>query len=317
MSDGVANLRQRGTASGHFEVAIPLGMQHLGRAGLCEAALFREAGHARWTHIENITGVPTSCIQDGEGRRLYATFYYVDLALPGNATLSQFGENGCVTLSGSLARFGTQLDGTYLFGAPRGGRLRMSNVFINQEWGPAKLTVTSPVNVDLAAFDQLDAAPETREICRRARDAQTFLAAPGTPRVPLVSTQSTIAYTLDPDRDLNGAGLLYFANFVHFFERGERAFLDGMRQPTPGPIVDGRSTNRRQVGYFANATAKEQLEISTRAFVERAGEDGDVVFVFDTTIFRQSDHRLLALSTARKIAPISTDAEREWRGRLY
>jgi probable biosynthetic protein (TIGR04098 family) len=314
MAEDAKALRRAGTTSSVHEFTIALGMQHLGRAGLSEPALFKEAGHGRWTHIERVGGVATGLIHDAEGQRLYATFYYVEVRLPGNRRLSEFGENMRLDLVGPMARFGSQLDGTYDVRQVPGAAVRMSNVFISQERGPSKLTVATPGNIDLSKFDELEAAPDARDLCRRARDTGSFrtLAAD---ELAFGSARESFAYQIDPDRDINGAGLLYFANYVHLFELGERQFLSGMLAPPPDGIIDRRSTNCRQVAYFGNAKASEMLDIVTKLRVESAGLEAspsEVALVFDSRIFRRSDRGLLALSTARKIATIEGAAEVEW-----
>ena len=65
-------------------------------------------------------GVPTRHIVDEAGERLYATFFYVEVAFPPDRPISSFGENDQFTVMSSVARYGTSMvDGIwYLYRGP-------------------------------------------------------------------------------------------------------------------------------------------------------------------------------------------------------
>src|SRR6266436_2413618 len=75
------------------ELSFELGMPHLGRHNLNENALFKTIGHHRWRMIERAGRVKTADIRDEELNRLYATFYFVELALSPERPLSFYCEN--------------------------------------------------------------------------------------------------------------------------------------------------------------------------------------------------------------------------------
>src|SRR6187401_1475950 len=121
--------------------SIDLGMPFLGLNNLSECALFKALGDDRWRHLQELGGVTSSAVVDDMGLRLYATFFFVDVCLSPKRPLSHYGENQVITFETGLSHFGkTHLDGYYrIEGTP--DWIRMSNVFIHQKHGPAKLAV--------------------------------------------------------------------------------------------------------------------------------------------------------------------------------
>jgi probable biosynthetic protein (TIGR04098 family) len=119
-------------------------------------------------------------------------------------------------------------------------------------------------------------------------------------------------YTIDVDRDLNGAGLVYFANFVSFLDLAERVVLSGLPDPMPAELLDGRSTYLRRMGYFGNAQATDRLHV-TLAARYRVVELGDVAPVldlaFDHRVRRSSDNKEIAISSCRKVASLEPGSE--------
>ena len=114
-------------------------------------------------------------------------------------------------------------------------------------------------------------------------------------------------YVLDPDRDANGAGLIYFANFVCFLDYAERVLLND--RGTPASLVDARSTYWRRIGYFGNAPVTDQLRI---AVCGRARcTDTLVILSFDYRVWRASDGKLILVSSSRKSAELD-DSGRAW-----
>jgi len=295
------------TAITNFE--LELGMPHLGRHNLNENALFKALGADRWRHLEELGRCRSAQIANNEGARLYATFFFVEINCPLSHPLSGFEENQSLVFDGDLCHFGkTHLDGRYTLRQNPDVWIRMSNVFIHQKAGPSKLAVDFPSNVDFSRIPSLTKEPETVNMCRLARENGAFLEAlPGD--VSLFEGTREYTYSLDADRDLNGAGLVYFANFICFLDAAERQILRSHAIPTS--FLDKRSTYRRVIGYFGNAEASDSLSIQLRArardVVNTRGER-QVDFGFDYVLSRESDGKVIIVSSARKVAPVQ-DAE--------
>ncbi len=186
------------------------------------------------------------------------------------------------------------------------------NVFINQERGPQALKVTSPANTDFGAVPELDDQPDSRELCRKARAAGAFVPREG--NAVAIAGPSEIRYQIDPDRDLNGARLVYFSNFISILDRAERDFLEAATSPLPQTIIDERSTGHRQIAYFANAKNRETLFASHQVWASHWGppEKPRVKLVIQSALRRSSDNAMVVMSSVTKYSPLRDDGAQEW-----
>jgi probable biosynthetic protein (TIGR04098 family) len=292
------------------DFSVELGMPHLGRSGLNESALLKMVGHDRWMQFAKVSGVATDKIADAFENRLYATFCFVELLLPPDRPLSAYDENDCLQFSRDLSHYSRiYLDGYYKLKDGGPFSVRCTNVFIYQLAGPQQLKMAQPDNCDFSKIPHLEAPPDSLNLCRAAKAEGTFHA-PIPNRGNLGSR--VVDYPLDPDRDANGAGLIYFANFVCFLDFAERVLLN--ERGAPIDLIDARSTFWRQTGYFANAMFDDRLEISITGGVE-IFEDRLVVMSFDYRMSRASDGKLVLISAARKSAKLTPEAQ-SWIARL-
>ncbi len=290
-----------------------LGMPHLGRNNLSESELLKVIGHHRWKLIQDAGGVPSALIRDDAGARLYATFFFIDLDLPPTRPLSAYGENETLEFETTLSHHGkTYLDGRHVLVGTDEFKIRSSNVFIYQEAGPSKLSLSFPANMDFSRIRELDALPDSVNLCREAKARRTFL---GTPpdSVPVFDGTTEIVYEINADRDLNGAGLLYFANYICVLDFAERRALRAMGDPIPESLLDARSTYRRLMGYFGNAQATDRLHVTMSANMRTLGS-GDARLLdlgFDYAIVRSSDRKEILISSARKVAPLPAGSDED------
>jgi probable biosynthetic protein (TIGR04098 family) len=282
------------------ELFFELGMPHLGRNNLNENALFKVVGHDRWLAIERAGGMKSSEIRDEDGRRLFATFYFLELALSPERPLGFYGENQRLSFRSDLCRHGqVYIDGRYEMVEGGPFSIRASNVFIHQNAGPSRLSLSPAANLCFASIPELDSQPDSLDLCRAARQAGTFL--PDEPGQTTLGTREVI-YQLDADRDMNGAGLVYFANFICFLDRAERELLreSGISEPQ----VDARSTFWRRIGYFGNAEATDRLHIAITARIQASHPQ--LILAFDYRVLRSSDGKEIVVSSARKVFPPTT-----------
>ncbi len=83
-----------------------------GRNNLAETPLLQYLGDQRWRHVSRVLDVPSGKIVDDRGERLYATFFYVEVAFPPETPTASFGENDRFVVVSTLARYGgSMLDG--------------------------------------------------------------------------------------------------------------------------------------------------------------------------------------------------------------
>lgn len=321
---------------------IDLGLPHLAPFALGDVPMLKHLGHLRWLSFERLAGVPTAKVADSKGRRLYATFYYIDMHYPPTAPANAFRENDRVVFLGDLCARGRNiLDGyfaIYRSGDPREAQwgvpdpstaqkftdagipyVRLSNIFIQQEQGPEKLKIGQPANADFSKIHPLEEQPEGSERNREARERGYYFPPPAGsfPNPPI---KLTFDYVVDPDRDVNAAGLVYFANFPAFFEIAERRTLAALPgNPIPRDLADRRGTLHRQIGYFGNAKATDGIRIATQCAVSPeilqnpSGPSYGLLW-FSTMVDRVSDGICIATTTATRTVTLfdAGDVER-WR----
>lgn len=318
---------------------IDLGLPHLGAHGLGDSPLLKHLGHLRWLCFERAAGVPTAKVADAKGRRLYATFYYIDMHYPMSAPANAFRENDRVVYLGDVHAYGRNiLDGffaIYRAGDPREATLgiptvetretflregiptvRLCNIFIQQEQGPEKLRIGQPANADFSRVPSIREAPEGHERNREARERGWFFAPPEGARL----FEHAFEYAIDPDRDVNAAGLVYFANFPAFFEAAERRALAQLPVEVPREFVDRRGTLRRQVGFYGNARANDRLAIRVTTALAREPVEAESparphgLLWFSIHVHRASDEALIALTTASRLTVLATEEDvARWR----
>lgn len=283
-------------------LSFELGMPHLGRHNLNENSLLKLIGHDRWRMIEEAGQIKSAAIHDEEFNRLYATFYFVELELSPDRPLSFYGENQQLHFRSDLSHFGrVYLDGNYVLTDGGQFTIRVSNVFIYQMAGPSKLAMAPPANMRFDTIPELESQPDSLDLCRTAKKAGTFYEVAGGEHS--LGTRE-VTYELDPDRDMNGAGLVYFANFICFLDYAERKFLGEVGMPQT--LLDARSIYSRRIGYFGNAKASDKLGITITASVLPLNLDL-LTMRFDYRLRRLSDSKEIVISSARKVARLDGD----------
>jgi probable biosynthetic protein (TIGR04098 family) len=218
--------------------SLHIGMPHTQAGGLSEVALLAHAGDLRWRDVGAATGVPASLQRDAEGRAIYASFYFVDLDGFPAGGLAAYRPDDRIEIVSTLLRFGrSMLDGEHALyddgrlpaelppTLPPAPRVRLSNVFVCEGSGPDDLRITR-------AREQ----PHRRRAGVRGRARLVPLdqgSAPGRPvlrarrrRRGALGGARTVVYPINPDRDVNGVGLVYFANYVAFMDFAERRALE-------------------------------------------------------------------------------------------
>jgi probable biosynthetic protein (TIGR04098 family) len=297
---------------------LEIGMPLTGRNNLAETPLLQYLGDQRWRHISGLVGLPSREIVDDEGERLYATFFYVEIAFPPNRPMSSFGENDRLTVVSSMARYGTSMvDGisylipesvskevqaTTLDEAVRAGipAVRMSNIFVKQFAGAQWLKKGRPAHPGFLTIPALADPPDSYEATKDAERSGTFDVA-GPEWTPLTEAAVHRDYKLVPDRDLNGAGLVYFANYPMFLDICERDVLSSAAARLADDHIDRRTLVRRRSAYLNNASARDTLRIETQVWTRVI--DSGLQLRINSRMFRRSDERLMMVSTAYKIIP--------------
>lgn len=334
---GGSELINPGLAVDDLEIGMPL----TGRNNLAETPLLQRLGDQRWRHISDVMGVPSRQIVDDQGERLYATFFYVEMAFPPERPMGLFGENDRFKVASTLQRYGTSmLDGTsYLLPdtfRPNGGSpfrsleeavaggvpaVRLSNIFVKQFAGAEWLKKGRPSHPGFVRIPAVEEAPDSYTIVKRA-EKDGHLGRPEPSWIPVTDGPVRCEYRLVPDRDLNGAGLVYFANYPMFLDICERDVLVSANLPLSDDLVDRRTLVRRRSAYLNNASSRDTLIIEIEPWIDLSTlssglpEPCDIRMHVTYRMYRRSDGRLMMVSTAEKVILGATIADLPFAGHL-
>lgn len=318
------------TSDGNVKtVDLEIGMPLTGRNNLAETPLLKLVGDIRWGHVAELSGVNSKDIVDEEGNRLYATFFYVGMHFPREAPMSSFGENDQLTIVNTISSCTKEsmLDGYHFLypgGWPqerkvplRNGRqskelgvpyVRTSNTFVRMVKGASWLKKAQPAHSTMERLPQGDQALETYDRILGANDTGRFWS-PGPEFVKLTSGKLKVDYQPHPDRDLNGVGLLYFANYPMILDVAEReALSEHALLKLPHDLLDMRTLVSRQSAYLSNIVHSDSIEVYLEAWIENplgmslwTDEPRPIRLVLNYEMFRVSDRRKMLVSTAEKI----------------
>jgi probable biosynthetic protein (TIGR04098 family) len=155
----------------------------------------------------------------------------------------------------------------------------------------ADLVRSSPPGFRHAHLPILPAGYSPRVICKQARARLSFLDPSGDGYRP-AETPFRVRYRIDPSRDLNGAGLLYFATYFAIVDwallrlwnelgRDDVSFLDRV-------VVD------QQLCYLGNADAGSIVDVTVARHEASGGGEA-----FDVVLHEHGSDRLLAVCTLR------------------
>src|SRR5260221_1746130 len=266
------------------------------------------AGHYQWQSIASAIGRPLSELRTVSGGEVYAAFYYIEERIPERTPIASFGLDATVRFSIALRSFkniaveglvsfdrADVLGDTASIQVPDGGDLahpfiRFGNIFITPVQGNSELRVAPPANADFSAIPSLPNGETPYHMTREAREKGSLgLIEDAWPRIGEVFD---FRYDIDVDRDTNGAGLVYFVNYVTFMERAERALFEAR------PLPQGeRSLGHRRTAYYGNADPRDTIRVRLSVYQDLRRTDR---VGLRYTIERRQDGQLICLSEALK-----------------
>ncbi|MGE0453577.1 MAG: LnmK family bifunctional acyltransferase/decarboxylase [Vicinamibacteria bacterium] len=310
-----------------FELEV--GMPHMAPGKLSEVELLKLLGAWQWDAIARALGRPAAQITSEAGERLYASFVALELWLPPAAGQDAFGEGDRVAGVNSIAFFANRfVEGLAVFG--RGGAAAeaaarvagrdqlnglglaaacLTNAFVARQGSNSRLKVLEPAGIAARSPARLDATPAGIAQHQQAQATGSIGGFGDAPGTPLVARRGEpILYTILPESDLNGAGLLYFPRYVAIMNYGERLLLsDRLERPLSSPLVACLSTERRRLFYFANAEPWDRVRVAISASLlpaDAASPAPERVtpwrLSFRIDLYRESDKVLMASSLVRK-----------------
>jgi probable biosynthetic protein (TIGR04098 family) len=289
---------------------LTLGLPHTNHFGLAEPLLLMHAGHFHWTSIASAIGAPLSRLRTVSGGEVYAAFYYIEERLPAGTPLERFGLDDVVRFGVVQRAFkNIVIEARIVFDTPQAlpktsldeapwrpstevahPFIHFGTIFITPVTGNSGLRVAPPASIDLSTLAPLPNDENPYQLVRAAQN--------GAGLGVLDHEWATIdsfehVYRIDADRDTNGAGLVYFANYVAFMETAERLALGHM---TSG-ITGRRSLRHRRIAYYGNADIDDT--IVTRVTLLRHHATAASIGV-RYAIERQRDRQTICLSEAVK-----------------
>jgi len=103
---------------------------------------------------------------------------------------------------------------------------------------------------------------------------------------------------IDIDRDTNGAGLVYFANYITFLDRAEReAMRTNSRRAFTEADIDNRAVQHRRVAFYGNVATNDRVRTRVRLF-DHERRPSEVAFHYE--VRRAGDGELICVSEAVK-----------------
>jgi probable biosynthetic protein (TIGR04098 family) len=284
------------------EATLTLGLPHTNRWGLAEPLLMQHAGHLHWTAIAETIGTPLSQLRTTDGRKVYATFFFVATDFPDAVPIDSFQLDDTVRFRLEQRAFkGMSVEGRIVFdhadrlGARPSPTIHFGNIFITPVGGNAALKVAAPVNGNFAKFKPLPNDENPYQLTRAAMETGAFgLVDPSTWTAD--PDERSAGHSIDPDRDTNGAGLVYFANYFAFLDAAERATAASSRlaavREAPARLVRSRRT-----GFYGNIDLDDRLLTRVRFFQHPA--DPAIIGV-RLAMYRERDNLLICRSEAIK-----------------
>ena len=259
--------------------ALRIGLPQTNHRQLSESRLLMEAANVFWWALGEAIGRPVSQLRSAADQPVYATIHYLEEQFPADQTLGTFGLDDRLRLFIDVRSFGTlstearvvfdredrltSADDAWWSAEPPHPAIRFGSLFATLESGK-RLRPTRPANADLDRLSPL----ESETMPRRVRDAQR------TGRLGLIpeawacldEAPVTVGYTLDPDRDTNATGLVYFASYIAMLECGERAAMSRHTPAEAHSPPSARQLLSRRIAYVTNAEPEDQITVAVWRF---------------------------------------------------
>ena len=298
---------------------VTLGLPHTNHRGLDEPHLLMYAGHFQWMAIAAATGGPLSRLRTASGGEVYAAFYYIEERLPPATPLEAFGLDDEVRFAIALRSFkNIAVEGRIVFDRPE--RLadraaveaslapgaidvphpfiRFGNIFVTPVKGNSELRVAPPAGADFSGLTRLPNDDNPYHLTRAAMEGRGL---------GVLDDRWTTAgsfehsYQIDIERDTNGAGLVYFANYAAFMETAERLALAVVPLAVPAGRLGRRSLAHRRMAYYGNADVADTIDIRVTVLRD-PGSPHRLGFRY--AIERHEDRQTICLSEAVKVLPL-------------
>lgn len=237
---------------------ILIGMPHLTPFGLSENWLLRELGHRHWLLLARAAGMANANFRDREGRQAYAAISALSMK---GINLGIVKTNDVLTIGSSVRRISsTKVLSRHQLSISSGtiGSIELISTFVARTRSGDNYSIARVVIAGLPDIDRMEHPDRLASLAAamRAGEVASHFGL-------LVRHDRSLAskgFAPDENRDFNGAGLLYFANFPLIADSIINS--EFKLQPT-----QFRHLNR-DVFYSGNVNPDETVDIHlTNAFV--------------------------------------------------
>jgi probable biosynthetic protein (TIGR04098 family) len=299
---------------------------------LSEVEFLKLLAAYQWSGIAHMLGRKPSEITNDSRERLYGSVIDVEMKLADQHSMEVLGEDAEIRVRNRVSSYAKKfVEGLFVIDdkpipdavvekVQRREDLRglpfswacMTNAFIVRAGGNVKLKVFKPEGADDARIPELAQPPYGISESGRVQASGQIEPLGSDDAQPLAWLgREPVVYTIVPESDLNGAGLVYFARYEAMMNYGERRFLcERLEWPFSSELVSYLSTEHRKAFFFANASPTDQVEVRISAGVLRPGAfpappDSlpyrvPLKFLFRIDLHRGSDKALMASSLVRK-----------------
>jgi len=301
------------------QYALVLGLPHTNHLGLAEPLLLMQAGHFHWTSLARAIGTPLSSLRTPTGQAVYATFYFIEERFPDEALPNAFQLDDCLNFAVFSRAFkGIAVESQIVFNrdarlgdwlatapatlsdevAQAHPYLRLATIFITPEAGNSRLKVANPAGVDFSGMALLPNDENPYQLTRLARQTGALgLVGDGWNAIdPPEGFEAR--YAIDIDRDTNGAGLVYFANYVTIMDRAEREAMHASSRKFSDLEIAGRVVQERRLAYFGNVSTRDCIRTRVHLFPYR--QDASRI-ALRYEMRREEDGDLICMSEAVKV----------------
>ncbi len=326
---------------------LKVGMPHMVPNQLSEVELMKVFGDYQWLATAEALQTPASRIVNDFNERLYASFITVQTSVRPR-DLVTLGEDATIHCLHSMRVYAEKfLEGFVVFdNQPIDESLLenvesledlerlnlpwayLTNAFVARRASNTRLSVFSPTGMRDADAPRTDVAPPGISQHQAVQETgELELGLEHDRRELKVRDDTPIVYSVTPESDFNGAGLLYFARYVAIMNYGLRVHL-ARRVATPlsEPLITWLTPQVRKIFYFANAAPGDRVIVDVRTSVGPAkGASRTLLYPFGVEaridLRRESDGVLMAsgvlwsiVAIPKKIKSLAAEAKRFLRG---
>lgn len=265
-----------------------IGMPQMANAALSENWLLKEMGDMHWEMLSKGLGQQSSEFTDASGDRLYAAFVRINYSLD---ALNNFRENETLQLAGNMTRFEDCAYISRLTGAcgDKNIEANMMTSFLARKQNDNAQIARSMPELTLNRVQKIAATPSLYTEHRAVKKGRTAEIGSGGNTFPITDKcLESLAHSINPHFEINGAGLLYFASYPIIADRCATKFFKG----TLG-IHDYDKlyhTIHRDIFYFANCNADDEIVITLNSAEQLNEHEVQLTM----SMHRKNDSQLMA-----------------------